>query len=566
MLDHDSLTAGLFAPTQIRLPSSLSHLPRPKYPQKRYMSEARDLAASLARLAGFSPGTYSSNNLPPFQQIQAVYDGLIRKIDAMIVGANVLGLCGTLYKRHEEITGHMVRRKHESVIDQMTGRDMSPSIEVEQQWSRIAPYTETLRWLIEYCVKTASPTSRKIGGSKIERLIAVAGTCFEWDLMWENINHRNVFSYELQVSSKFAITFYPTDQTRRAWHRFDAERFQYIQRSDSYLAKSMRPPSPEFSMEKIINLPEVQILEDPMEHERGYKFSDWVRFACGLIDSFEAPQYFKTCGSKKLSTFMSRKWQLHPDRLERILIDHAMSRATVADLSAKDLEPVANARRDSRLLRRPVISLDHRNGRLYLYGLETVSIGIKMVFHTIFRRQQLLPGNAEGGPLVAAIGRIQQTLGNDFRDYIADRCRERNYEVQLEKDRVGNEPTPQGENFGPVDVFIVDRNHKRFVLAEVKDVADEGTVPKKMRADRDRFLEDQAELTKQTEWFAKKIDGLKHEFGLSQDETWSVVGAIVVREPRLWMYNHPEPLKIVHELQFLRALKSGNNFVTNPNP
>ncbi len=254
MLDHDSLTAAQFAPTQIRLPSSLSHLPEPKYPPKRYKSEARDIAGSLARLAGISPGTYSSNNLPPFQQIQAVYDGLIREIDAIVASANAIDLCETLYIRHEEVTGDMIRRKHGSVIDQMTGRDMSPSIETEQQWSWVAPYTETLRWLIEYCVKSASPTGRKIGGSRIERLIAVAGTCFEWDLMWENIDHRNVFSYELNVSSQFDITFHPTDHTRRAWQRFDAERFQYVQRSDNYLANSMRPQSREFSIEKIMGI------------------------------------------------------------------------------------------------------------------------------------------------------------------------------------------------------------------------------------------------------------------------------------------------------------------------
>ncbi len=301
-----------------------------------------------------------------------------------------------------------------------------------------------------------------------------------------------------------------------------------------------------------------------MERERGYKFSDWVRFAGGLIDSFEAQRYFKTCGSKNLNTFMSRKWQLDPDRLQRILIDHAMSRATVAELSPKDLEPVANARRDSRLLRRPVISLDHRNGQLYLYGLETVMIGIKMVFHSIFRRQHLLPGNTEGGPLITAIGRIQQTLGNEFSNYIADCCRKDGYQIEIEKGTVGSESTPQGEGFGPIDVFIVDRSHKRFVLIEAKDVADEGTVPKKMREDRDRFLEFQAKLTKQTEWFARRVDGLKHELGISRDESWSVEGVIVVREPRLWMYVHPEPLKIVHEFQFLRLLKNGGTFVTKP--
>ena len=87
-----------------------------------------------------------------------------------------------------------------------------------------------------------------------------------------------------------------------------------------------------------------------------------------------------------------------------------------------------------------------------------------------------------------------------------------------------------------------------------------------MREGRVRFLEFQAKLNKQTEWFAKRIDGLKLEFSLSQDETWSVEGAIVVKEPRPWMYSHNDPLKIVHEIQFLRALENGGKFVTEPTP
>ena len=35
---------------------------------------------------------------------------------------------------------------------------------------------------------------------------------------------------------------------------------------------------------------------------------------------------------------------------------------------------------------------------------------------------------------------------------------------------------------------------------------------------------------------------------------------------RAWMYSHTEPLKIVRELQFLRSLKNGREFVTNPVP
>ena len=52
MLDHRSLPTDRLTLTPLRVPSSLSRLPQPKYPQKRYMSEAPEFTGSLARQAG----------------------------------------------------------------------------------------------------------------------------------------------------------------------------------------------------------------------------------------------------------------------------------------------------------------------------------------------------------------------------------------------------------------------------------------------------------------------------------------------------------------------------------
>ena len=313
-------------------------------------------------------------------------------------------------------------------------------------------------------------------------------------------------------------------------------------------------------------MPEVQILEEPLERERGYKFSEWLRFIYGLIDSFEAPEYFKTIGSKNLSRFLYRKWGLGSQQFQRILVDHALSKETIQHLNVSDLEPVAHARRDSRLMRRPIVRLPNREEDLFFYGVETSSAGFQKVFEMFFSGRVQFLGMKNDGPLNKAIGRIQTRYGDEFRDYVGDRCHAQNAHVVIEKDRVGNNPIPHGRGFGPVDVFVVDRKHKRFVLAEIKDVADEGTVPSKMLSERKTFKRYSDKLRVQTEWFETRIDELKEEFGCQSDETWTVDGTIVVKSPRAWMYSHTEPLNIVHELQFLRTLKNGREFVTNPVP
>ena len=520
--------------------------------------------------AGFTPGTYASIDSERYKQVVAVYDGLTCKVDDLIDGMDGVQLCASLYKRHEEIVGHMVSRKYRSAIDQMTSGIETPSTDVERDWSSIAPLTESLRWLIEYCVKNCSDNGRKLAAAKEERLIALAVECFLWDFGWENIS-RDVFAYEFEISSNFEPSFGLTQHSQRAKTKFHSELIPYVQRSDNRLADSVRltkdrirPQDIKANANRAAEYFDVEVLEEAMERELGYRFSDWAKYAYGLIDSFGEHEYFKTIGSKKLSKFMSQEWGLDPYRFNRILNDHALSNAAVADLGIHDLEPVGKARRDSRLLRRPVLRFGHHNGDLLMYGIEAVTIALQIYFDSLLSGRVHLSNMQNGGPLTKAIGTIQTTKGDDFRDRIAERSQSEKHQTFKEKDRAGPTPIPQGAGFGPVDVFVIDRSHKRFVLAETKDVADEGTVPSHMLKERSEFLKYLKKLRTQTAWFEKQIDALKEEYAIPTDENWSVEGVIVVKAPRPWMYTYAEPWEIVHELGFFRLLKNGGQFVTNP--
>ena len=171
-----------------------------------------------------------------------------------------------------------------------------------------------------------------------------------------------------------------------------------------------------------------------------------------------------------------------------------------------------------------------------------------------------------GGPLRKAIGGIQTGLGDPFRDQIGKHCMSGGYQVRQEKDRIGGENLPQGSGFGPVDVFVVDRVHRRFVLAEAKDVADEGTVPKLIRAEFTDFQGALGKLNKQVAWFEDRLDALKAEYDISPQENYSVEGVIVISRPRIWMYTHLEPLPIVDDKSFFKILEAGERFQTTPVP
>ena len=150
-----------------------------------------------------------------------------------------------------------------------------------------------------------------------------------------------------------------------------------------------------------------------------------------------------------------------------------------------------------------------------------------------------------------------------MRDSIAETCADQGFEVEKEKRRVLDEEIPQGRGFGPVDVFVVDKETRRFVLVEAKDIADAGTVPKLMRDERRQYLSAIEKQRKQIEWFRNRLDAIKVEYGIPSDVTYSVEAVVVINGPRIWMYTHGSSLPIVHEKAFFKMLKRGSSFETH---
>ena len=178
-----------------------------------------------------------------------------------------------------------------------------------------------------------------------------------------------------------------------------------------------------------------------------------------------------------------------------------------------------------------------------------------------------LPHAPFGGlGLKRAIGKVQKNLGDEFSDRVSQRCTEAQVENEREKRNAGKEVIPHGKGFGPVDVFVVDRTNKRFVLAEVKDTASEGTVPSAMRKERNKFTGFVSKLNRQVDWFSARVGAMQAEYEIPPDEIYSVEGVIVVNQPRLWMFAHREDLPILDVEAFFRVLKGGREFCTVPVP
>ena len=544
-------------------PSSYSVLPPIAIPTKSEVTRVEGIKQTLIEESGIKPGTYASLEPELHPRIEAVYDGLMNALLEELRGVDAFDLCIRLYERNEEYLGHIFSAHHDLGAQRNLLGATKSSMQNQMSWERLSPYTESIRWLIEIALKYCDMQGRTVGVREFDRLIELARALYEWDLVWEQI-YRNVIYPQLVVDSDFSARPQLTPGTEKVVREYqralmptmaenENEEFKRFQNRKKGLDNKV-------AAENVAETLESMKLDQPLLQDRGYSLSDWGNFSLGLLESFAHDEYRKVCKLTTLESFLSENWNLDPQRIPNLLRDHALSKETVRDIDIKKLRPVQYGRRDSRLLRRPVVILERQGSARCLYGVETMHRGLTLVLRRLESGRIDLLHQTKSKEVSRALGRLQKELGAVFEKNIADECKERGYDFSLEKSRVRANRIPQEGGFGPVDVLVVDRVHRRFVLVEAKNVADEGTVPKEMRRERDEFSKYIKKLNLQVDWFSQHLSDLKSENGISDEEAYSVEGVIVVNSPRHWMFAYDQPVPILDYLNFFRRLEQGRCF------
>ena len=553
------------------MPSSFGHLPPPQFPSEADIVRVVALQQSLVEQAGFRPGVYSSVDEDILRQATTVYNGLMDALTEQLVGLDVISLCLSLYNRSEEYLGNMNKARHYSIPDALLVGRTDAAMARQRIWERMSSYTISIRWLIEICVKYCRASDTKVSQLRLGFLIELAREILAWDTAWDYV-YSGVLSHEVTVGPDYRLSIARTDRTAAVtlahqeaimpW-RVDEERnwVNNIFRAEAESAGW----TVEKNLSRIDGDPEWGRLSKAMVKELGYSATDMIRYLGGLQDSFGPTGYVKLIPKDELGEFTSREWRLNPERFESLLTDHALSKQLISEYGLDQLRPSEHAGRDTRLVRRPVVLLEGLGSiPVCLYGVETVEMSARSFFYRFPSGQTRLHRMSKGGPVESAIGKIQTKLGTTLRDEIADKCKRAKYTVTREKKRIGTERIPGGTDFGPVDVFIVDRRFHRFVLAEAKDVSEHMNVPTEVKRELRKFQKYVNKLEKQSDWFRERVEALKSEFGIAPEEDYTVEGVIIVNYPRLWMYDHQEQLPIVADRHFYGMLEKGDRFLTTP--
>ena len=549
-------------PRAVYSPSSYSALPELSFPSPHQIAQVEKIRGSLIQNFGIKPGTYSTIDPGMYDPIEGVFNGLMDTLLSELSGVDAFDLCIRLYRLNEEYLGHIYKTHFERATRQSVFGVAEPPMLSQKLWIRLSPYTESLRWLIEIAIKFCDTGGVRLSAGKFDRLVELARATFEWDLTWEHVHHK-VIPHEVNVSSDYGVTSQPTPRAERMmrahsialapnttdWEQENFERYQARKK---------------VTIQQTIDVITEMGLDPGLTQEYGYTMSDWTKFTSGLIDSFAEDEYLKVNTLARLEAFLAGKWNLDPQKLTHLLRDFGLSNETVGDVDIQRLRPVEYGRRKSRLIRRPVVVLEQGGATRCIYGLETIEKGTFLILQRLESGRIDLVNQSSNKALRSAVGKQQKDLGSVLERNIADECRALGYQCQREKNRIKSIRMPEGKNFGPVDVFLVDHNHRRFVLVEAKNVADEGTMPREMANEKRNFAGYISKLNSQVQWYTQHLEDLQTEYEVNASETYSVEGVILVSRPRIWMYTYDEPVSILDYLQFFRRLAQGRTFIINP--
>jgi len=546
------------------VPTSFKALPKLSGLSEEQLQIATELESSFTQQSGILPGTYTK-----FDDVEAlinVHDRLWDTLEGELLKYDNLAICKLLYKKLEVVYGHLHMNRYQTAADQtLTGRTEGSEKRFDT-WLAISSMTEGIKFLLEMAVKHCGSDGLAIGGSRLDFLIGLSIRIIMLDEHLDSVYHR-IVPYEITVAPDFSIAGGITRKARVAIDNFrEYEKPHAAQADRDFIDNLNRVMGPEIKVDDFRKFPELATLDKAMTEELGYGIFDWLNYVDGCKSIFGENEFLKVTGVPRIMRHLRDTVGLKAEKVELLLQDHALSQANVKDLTRDDMMPIANYRRDSRLLRRPLLEISHGNARIAIMGIETFSIGAQVFFDSLNYGTLQIPRMQQEGPIKSAMGILQARIGAPFRDSIATKCIAMGFKAKTEWSIPKEDKTDKP--VGPIDVLVIDQKKRRFILVEAKNIQSRGIVPPiEMKEQRDRFLGIKGRagflqvLKDKERAFASNKEWHLHKLKMDASEDYSVESVIVVYHPLFWPLVATEPLPILDDLEFYKRLQLGQHFL-----
>ena len=517
---------------------------RPR-PSKASWDQSVRFLCQVIKDSGLPPGLYTKPDDVDYGKLASVHIRLCDALEREIRDLDILDLCSRLYDLHDSFMASTPIATNESAI-----------------------MIHAVRSLIELAIKSCGSSELLVDEDHYDYLLTLAYQAIAWDAIWDQLSSP-VFPQIIQIEEDYGLNPIPNPQASRAAELYESylstrRRLNEIHMDHPSIVPVM--DTNRESLARVLANSDFAEIDRCLSKQVGYSLAEYMTFVDYLTQILIDSTY-DVCGLD-LNRFIMDCHEFRGISIsssQALIRDFALSVENTRQVSVREMFSVGRRNRDSRFVRRPLSVFGHQGVSVLMYG------GVSLLYSHEFLMRQIAFGImpvqrwSDNGEVIAAFGGIQRAVGDILKNPVAESCKKilGSRRVHLEKGTISGVKAPV--DLGPIDIFLIDDDHQRFILVEIKNSAPPGGDPLSSKDEYLQFVDEfLPTLHKKVNWFRSKLHELKREYNISDQNDYSVQGVIVVNQRRLWTMMQENRLPILDDDEFLEKLGKGDALLNDP--
>ncbi len=509
------------------------------------MERSTSLLQQAIKDSGLSPGLYRNPHDVDYDKLSSVHVYLCETLEKQIQELDLLDLCSRLYRLHDTwLTSSRILTNEQAILIQ------------------------AVRSLIELAIRSCSSPGLHVDERHYDYLLSLGYQTISWDTIWDQLSSP-AFLQTIQIEEDYSLKPIPNRQASKAADDYKSylstkARLKEIHQDHPLIDLVM--DSGKEPVARMLESSDIAGIDRCLDEQIGYSLADYITFVDSLVQ-ISIDTNYDICAID-LDRFVTDCHKLGGNRKSssrELIRDFALSVENTRHVSVRELFSVGRRNRDSRFVRRPVAVLNHEGISMLMFGRASLLVAHEFLMKQVMFGRMPVQRWSDNREITAAFGKVQGAVGDPLKNSVADACEKilGPDRVHLEKRSISGVKTPS--HLGPIDIFLIDEDRERFILVEIKNSATAGGAPLSMKDEYRQFAEKYLPtLNQKIAWFRSGIHGLMREYGIANNNDYSVQGVIVVNQQRLWVLMHENRLPILDDDEFLEKLGKGDDLFRDP--
>ena len=514
-------------------------------PSRDSMEQSIRFLQQAIKDSGLSPGLYRKPSDVDYDKLSSVHVHLCETLEREIRELDVLDLCSRLYRLHDTFL-------------------TSARILTNEQ----ATLIHAVRSLIELAIRSCGSSGVFVDEDHYDYLLSLGYQAIGWDAIWDQLSSP-VFPQAIQIEEDYRLRPIPNLQASKAVEDYERYLSARARLNEIHQDHPSIVPVTDFgreSAERMLANSDIAGIDSCLVEQIGYSLADYITFV-GSLAQISIDTDLDICVLAR-DRFIADCHELRGVSIsssQELIRDFALSVESVRHVPVGALFSVGRRNRDSRFVRRPVAALNHEGTSMLMFGRASLLDTHEFLMKQVMFGRMPVQRWSDNEEVTAAFGEVQGAVGGPLKKAVAEACEKilGPDRVYLEKGAISSVKSPS--DLGPIDIFLIDDDRKRFILVEIKNSAAAGGDPLSMKDEYLEFANDfLPTLRRKTDWFQSKLRELKREYSIPDQDEYSVQGVIVVNQQRLWVLTQEDRLPILDDDEFLEKLGKGDALLSDP--